>query len=63
MVIKTLLHRDMVMSETFVKTMLEFILHDSIGVRSLAMKVVQKIVYMQRREYKVRDLWNVGGGV
>eukprot|EP00116_Pleurobrachia_bachei_P000720 sb/3460982/ len=53
MVIKTLLHRDMEMSEVFVKTMLEYILHDSIGVRSLAMKVVQKIVYMQRREYKV----------
>ena len=55
MVIKTLLHRDMEMTEPFVKTMVEYILHDSIGGRSLAMKVVQKIVYMQRRNYKVRD--------
>ena len=55
-ILRTIIQRDTIFSGSFVKTFLDFLTHDSIGMRMISFRVVSKIIYLQRRIYKETHL-------
>jgi len=47
-----MIQRDMTISEDLVKTFLQFLTHDSIGLRIISFRVISYIIYLRRRVYK-----------